>query len=153
MKFFTKQLINIKLLLLKDARKRGEYLKKKGIFKEFGENVLWQPHKIPPQPKLVKIGSNIRIGSDTLFFEHDSIGGLLNIKYNTKEYRDYQGTIEIGDNTFIGGGSIILYNVKIGKNCIIGAGSVVTKDIPDNSAACRKSCKSYKYYRKSRRKI
>ena len=42
---------------------------------------------------------------------------------------------EIGDNTLIGIGSVILNNVKIGKNCIIGAKSLITegKQIPDNS--------------------
>ena len=39
--------------------------------------------------------------------------------------------MKIGDNTFIGAGTIICNTVCIGKNVIIGAGSVVTKDIPD----------------------
>jgi acetyltransferase-like isoleucine patch superfamily enzyme len=42
------------------------------------------------------------------------------------------GHVYIGDNAFIGTGTIISKDVTIGKNCIIGAGSVVTKDIPDN---------------------
>jgi maltose O-acetyltransferase len=45
------------------------------------------------------------------------------------------GRVTIGDNVFIGAGSIILQNVCIGKNSIIGAGSVVTKDIPADSIA------------------
>lgn len=42
---------------------------------------------------------------------------------------------EIGDNTLIGMGSIVLNGAKIGKNCIIGAGTLITegKIIPDNS--------------------
>lgn len=39
--------------------------------------------------------------------------------------------INIGANSWIGEGSIILAN--IGANCTIGAGSVVLKDAPDNS--------------------
>lgn len=44
---------------------------------------------------------------------------------------------EIGDNSLIGMGSIIMNNAKIGKNCIIGAGSLVTQNtvIPDGSLA------------------
>lgn len=38
--------------------------------------------------------------------------------------------VEIGDNCFIGFGTVILPNVTIGRNSIIGAGSVVTHDIP-----------------------
>lgn len=42
---------------------------------------------------------------------------------------------EIGDNTLVGIGSIILNRTKIGKNCLIGANTLLTegKDIPDNS--------------------
>jgi len=42
---------------------------------------------------------------------------------------------EIGDNTLIGIGSVILNRVKIGKNCLIGARSFIPegKVIPDNS--------------------
>lgn len=47
----------------------------------------------------------------------------------------------IGDNVWIGGGSIILPGVKIGNNVVIGAGSVVTKDIPDNTIAYGNPCR------------
>jgi len=42
---------------------------------------------------------------------------------------------EIGDETMIGIGSIILNGAKIGRNCIIGANSLIPegKEIPDNS--------------------
>lgn len=42
---------------------------------------------------------------------------------------------EIGDNSLIGIGAVVLNNAKIGKNCIIGAKALVTegKEIPDNS--------------------
>ena len=39
----------------------------------------------------------------------------------------------IGDNVYIGAGSIIMNPVNIGDNVVIGAGSVVTKDIQSNS--------------------
>lgn len=49
--------------------------------------------------------------------------------------------IEIGDNVWIGGGSIICPGVKIGSNTTIGAGSVVTKDIPANVVAAGNPCR------------
>lgn len=52
--------------------------------------------------------------------------------------------IEIGDNVWIGGGSIICPGVKIGKSTTIGAGSVVTKDIPDNVVAAGNPCRVIK---------
>lgn len=41
--------------------------------------------------------------------------------------------LEIGDDSWLGAGVIIMPNVKIGKMCVIGAGSVVTRDVPDFS--------------------
>ena len=42
---------------------------------------------------------------------------------------------EIGDNSLVGIGAIILNGTKIGKNCVIGAGTLIPerKVIPDNS--------------------
>lgn len=44
---------------------------------------------------------------------------------------------EIGDNSLIGMGAIVLNGAKIGKNCVIGAGTLVTggKEIPDGHMA------------------
>ena len=49
--------------------------------------------------------------------------------------------VTIGDNVWIGGGSIILPGITIGNNVTIGAGSVVTKDIPDNVLAVGNPCR------------
>lgn len=49
--------------------------------------------------------------------------------------------ITIGDDVWIGTGSIILPGVTIGSGTTIGAGSVVTKDIPANVLACGVPCK------------
>lgn len=42
---------------------------------------------------------------------------------------------EIGDNSLVGIGAVVLNNVKIGKNCLIGAKALITEGqvIPDNS--------------------
>ena len=47
----------------------------------------------------------------------------------------------IGDNVWIGGGSIILPGITIGDNTTIGAGSVVTKDVPANVLALGNPCR------------
>ena len=52
-----------------------------------------------------------------------------------------QGTIYVGDDTWIGAGVIILPGISIGKRCVIGAGSVVTHDIPDDSLAYGVPCR------------
>ena len=45
---------------------------------------------------------------------------------------EYGKPITIGDNCWIGGGSIINPGVNIGNNVVVGSGSVVTKSFPDN---------------------
>ena len=42
---------------------------------------------------------------------------------------------EIGDNSLIGIGAVVLNGARIGKNCLIGANALITegKVIPDNS--------------------
>lgn len=49
--------------------------------------------------------------------------------------------VVIGDNVWIGGGTVILPGVHIGNNTVIGAGSVVTKDILDNVVAVGNPCR------------
>lgn len=53
--------------------------------------------------------------------------------------------VTIGDDVWIGGGSVILPGVTIGNNVVIGAGSVVTESIPDNAVACGNPCKVIKW--------
>ena len=55
----------------------------------------------------------------------------------TKRIPKYQdgrlfGRIKIGDNTFIGKGTILLPGISVGSNCIVGSLSVVSSSIPDN---------------------
>lgn len=56
---------------------------------------------------------------------------------STKKHLGYTkiGKVKIGNNVFIGAGTIILPNVSVGDNSIIDAGSVVTKDIPANTVS------------------
>lgn len=49
--------------------------------------------------------------------------------------QDDDGFVEIGEDSFLGIGCVVLPNVRIGKGCIIGANSVVSRDIPDYSVA------------------
>lgn len=49
--------------------------------------------------------------------------------------------ITIGNNVWIGAGTIVLGGVTIGDNTVIGAGSVVTKNIPSNVIAVGVPCR------------
>ena len=48
---------------------------------------------------------------------------------------DKAGVPDIGDDVFLGVGSVILGKIKIGNNVAIGANSVVVTDLPDNCFA------------------
>lgn len=142
---------------------RTEYLKK--ILGKCGENVRVN------QPFYIDYGCNISIGENSIinmnctFLDTNKIiiGKNAVIAPDVKIYtayhpiniaerfkKDQNGKIYlqtaaepviIGDNVWIGGGTIILPKVKIGNNVVIGAGSVVTKSIPDNTVAFGNPCR------------
>lgn len=74
-------------------------------------------------PWLISVGDNVCISANVKILAHDTSTEYVNGHTRI-------GTVEIGDNVYIGYGVTILCNVKIGSNAIIGAGSVVTKDVP-----------------------
>jgi len=76
----------------------------------------------------ITIGENVTIAPCVHILAHDA---------STKLHLGYTkiGKVDIGNNVFIGAGSIILPGVSIGENSIIGAGSIVNRNIPDNSVA------------------
>ena len=52
---------------------------------------------------------------------------------------------EIGDNCYIGTGTVILGPIKIGNNVTIGANSTVIHDVPDNAVVVGSPAKIVKY--------
>ena len=53
----------------------------------------------------------------------------------------YNKSVHIGENVWVGAGTVIVPGVTIGKNSVIGAGSVVVKDIPENVVAVGNPCR------------
>jgi carbonic anhydrase/acetyltransferase-like protein (isoleucine patch superfamily) len=77
-------------------------------------------------------GSNIQDGCVL----HTDMGAPLTIGTNcTIGHKAILHGCEIGDNSLIGMGAIVLNHAKIGRNCLIGAGALIPegKVIPDNS--------------------
>jgi len=114
------------------SRIRGEQnldkLIKRGLI--VGENLtVWDGVFIDPAHCWhIKIGSNVSLAAKVHILAHDA---------STKLFLGYTrvSKVTIGNNVFIGVGTIVLPGVTIGNNVVIGAGSVVSHDIPDNSLA------------------
>jgi maltose O-acetyltransferase len=51
-----------------------------------------------------------------------------------------QNVINIADDVWIGGGTIVCPGVTIGQGAVIGAGSVVTRDVPAGVFAAGNPC-------------
>lgn len=105
------------------------------------------------QTALCAVGADITIGSHTL------LGGGVKIyssdfhSMNYTDRRDYKvadkenrrsAPVVIGEDCFIGAGTIILKGVTIGDRTVIGAGSVVTKSVPSDCIAAGNPCKVIK---------
>ena len=98
--------------------------RKKGVV--IGENTeLYNTSIDGLRPFLVEIGDNTLI-TGAKILTHDA---------STKKALGYTklGRVKIGNNVFVGLGTVILPGVTIGNNVIVGAATVVSKDIPDGS--------------------
>lgn len=75
---------------------------------------------------LITIGDDVTLAPKVHILAHDA---------STKTALGYTrlGTVNIGNNVFVGASSTILPGVDIGDNVVIGAGSIVSKDVPENS--------------------
>lgn len=105
--------INIKRLV-KDGLKHGKNLNiQHGVIIDPGH--CW----------LIEIGDNVTLAPNVHVLAHDA---------STKRFLGYTKIAKtiIGNNVFVGAGSIILPGVSIGDNVVIGAGSVVTSNLSGN---------------------
>ncbi|MGL4372529.1 MAG: DapH/DapD/GlmU-related protein [Turicibacter sp.] len=67
-------------------------------------------------------------------------GHSVDVSLRIKEL-EYAYPIEIGDNTWIGGGLTLNAGITVGKNTVIESGSFVTKNTPDHVVAAENLCK------------
>jgi acetyltransferase-like isoleucine patch superfamily enzyme len=126
--------IEYKFALL-SSKNFTKYLRRKGI--KVGNNVQFTNRSTLDidmhKPSLVEIGDNVFINRGFTLLTHDyTTFCFLNI------YHDYvasQGKVVIGNNVAFARNVSVLKGVTIGDNVFVGFGSVVTKDIPSNSIA------------------
>ena len=87
--------------------------------------------------------THIYVGDNTLFGPNVTIataGHPILPELRQQGYQ-YNASVRIGKNCWIGAGAVIVPGVTIGDNVVVGAGSIVTKDLPDNVVAVGNPCK------------
>lgn len=140
---------------VKDTERRKELLGE--LLGSVGENAYIEPNFFCDYGYNIKVGDNffanyeciildvceVKIGSDVLLGPRVSIFTACHpLDPETRRSGlEYGRPVEIGDNVWIGGSSVINPGVKIGRNSVIGSGSVVTKDIPENCVAVGNPCR------------
>ena len=136
--------------------KEREALMKK-LFAEVGEGCYIEPPLHANWGKYTHLGDyvyanfNLTLVDDTHVYigNHVMIGPNVTIDTGThpicpelrRDAVQYNLPVHIGDNVWLGAGTIVLPGVTIGENSVIGAGSVVTRDIPANVVAVGAPCR------------
>jgi maltose O-acetyltransferase len=113
---------------------------------DYGSNVYWGNNSFGNYNLVlldtcpIYVGDYVLIGPDVKLYAathptdpQERLNGL-----------EYGKPIRIGNNVWLGGGTIVVAGVTIGDNSVIGAGSVVVKDIPANVVAVGNPCKVVK---------
>lgn len=140
----------------KEQEKRQELLKK--MFAEIGTDCYIEPPlhanfggKHVHFGKNVYANFNLTLVDDTHIYvgDYTMIGPNVTIataghpllpELRRQGYQ-YNKSIRIGRNCWIGADAVIVPGVHIGDNAVIGAGSIVTKDIPSDVVAVGNPCK------------
>ena len=88
---------------------------------------LFQKKTIFPHPIGIVIGFNVELGRYCTIYQNVTIG--------TKDTKNFKNAKypRIGDNVTIYPNSIIIGDIDVGCNSIIGAGTVLLKSVPPNS--------------------
>ena len=105
-----------------------------------GKNVYFNFNCVLLDVAKIIIGNNVLFGPNVQ---------LLTASHPTNARERRNGlelgkNIEIGDDTWIGGGAIICPGIKIGQRAVIGAGSVVTKNVLPDTVVAGNPCKVIK---------
>lgn len=97
---------------------------------EIGEGCLINHNNVLQAGKVdgkIRIGNYVHTGTNVMIIAFNHAFDSRDIPTIQQDY--YDADVNIGDDVWIGGGSIILAGVNIGKGAIIAAGSVVNKDV------------------------
>lgn len=91
------------------------------------------------RPSLVSIGKDCYINQHFTLLTHEWVSKVF--IGSGRGFLNSSGKVTIGNNVSFGQNVMVLKGVSIGDNCFIGAGSIVTKDIPAGSIAVGAPCR------------
>lgn len=80
----------------------------------------------------IYFGKDVKLGPRVQIY---TVNHPVNPKERSEKRYSVASPVYVGDNVWIGGGSIINPGVTIGENTVVGSGSVVTKSLPANVLA------------------
>lgn len=140
----------------KQQELRAKMLKE--MFAEIGEDCYIEPPlhsnwggKNVHFGKEVYANFNLTLVDDADIFVGDNVMFGPNVTVATaahpidpdlrRKQAQYNLSVHIGSNVWIGANAVVLPGISIGENSIIGAGSVVSKDIPPNVVAVGCPCR------------
>ena len=136
--------------------KKQKYMKE--VFAECGEDCFIElPFRANWGGKNLHFGNrvyanfNLTVVDDGEIFVGDKVMFGPNVTIATANHpiepslredcMQYNKPVHIGENVWVGAGTVIVPGVTIGKNSVIRAGSVVVKDIPENVVAVGNPCR------------
>lgn len=130
------------------------------IYGHFGHGSVVKPAFRCDYGYNILIGRNVFVNYDCVFLDCNriTIGDDVQIGPAVQIYTaqhptdpetrrsglEYALPVVIGDNAWIGGGTIVCPGVMIGADTVIGAGSVVTRDLPAGVIAAGNPCRVLK---------
>ncbi len=101
----------------------------KNVYANFGLTLVDDTH--------IYVGDNTMFGPNVVVA---TAGHPILPEIREQGYQ-YNMSVKIGKNCWLGAGVLVMPGVTIGDNTVIGAGSVVTKDIPSGVVAVGNPCK------------
>lgn len=106
-----------------------------GAFCKIGRNTSVNCNNIIACRERVIIGNDVQFSPNVQIYDHDHDfriqGGVKAGEYKT-------GSVEIGNNVWIGANTIILRGTKIGDNAVIAANSIVKCEVPAETVFLQK---------------
>lgn len=126
--------------------KRKEFLKE--LFGSMGEDISIEPTFHCDYGYNIHVGENFYANFDCVFLDvcEIKIGDNCFVAPGVHIYTathplnaeerisgaEFGKPVQIGNNVWIGGRSVINPGIKIGNNVVVASGAVVTKDVPNN---------------------